>query len=137
MFRFSIDPRRKLIRSWIEGFLTTDQVMEWSRQEQAAVATLGCTSGEFLLLVDTSRCAIQSQDVVATFQKIIATSKHKARRIAIMQGGSLTKMQTRRIIAGKDYIEHFSDTEEAEAWLFAEAPHAAGAATPIKAGARF
>jgi hypothetical protein len=122
MYTFVIDPKRKLIRSWIEGFLTTQEVEEWSREEQAAVVTLGCKSGEFLLLVDTSRCAIQSQEVVALFQHIIANSTYKSRRIAIMQGGSLTKMQTRRIVAGNDHIRHFAATDEAEAWLFADEP---------------
>lgn len=122
MFRFEIDPAHKLVRSWIDGFLTIDEVMEWSRQEQAAVVTLGCKSREFLLLVDTSRCAIQSQDVVTLFQQLITKSKYKARRIAIMRGGSLIKMQSRRIAAGADYVQLFDETADAERWLFTEEP---------------
>jgi hypothetical protein len=118
MFTIATDARLKLIRTAFQGFLTMEEVVEWGRQEQEAVVALGCRSREFLLYVDTSLCAIQSQEVVALFQKLIATSKRKARRIAIMQGSSLTKMQTRRIVAGVDYIRHFSDRTEAETWLF-------------------
>lgn len=120
MFHLTIDARRKLIRTAFEGFLSLEEVTEWGRQEQAAVIAMGCRSREFLLYVDTSRCAIQSQEVVILFQQLIALSERKARRIAIMQGSSLTKMQTRRIVAGVDYIAHFAEPSEAEAWLFAE-----------------
>lgn len=133
MFRFAIDPQRRLIRSWIEGFLSPEEVMEWSRQEQAAVVRLGCKSREFLLLVDTSHCAIQSQEVVALFQQLVANSRYKARRIALMQGGSLAKMQTRRVVAGTDYIQHFNDMNAAEAWLFG----ADGVVPAIRLAARF
>jgi hypothetical protein len=119
MFSLTIDASRKLIRTTFEGFLELDEVAEWGRQEQAAAAAMGCRSREFLLYVDTARCAIQSQEVVALFQELIATAPRKARRIAIMQGTSLTKMQTRRIVAGNDHIAHFSDEAEAEEWLHA------------------
>lgn len=127
MFTITIDPHRKLIRSKFAGFLTTDEVAEWSRQEQAAVVAMGCGSGEFLLLVDSSGCAIQSQEVIALFQQLVATSEYKARRIAIMRGSSLTRMQTRRVAGDKDYIAHFEGAAEAEEWLFAGMPRALAA----------
>ncbi|WBO22353.1 hypothetical protein [Sphingomonas abietis] len=124
MFNFTIDPHRKLIRTTFSGFLTADEVMEWSRQEQAAVVAMGCGSGGFLLLVDSSGCAIQTQEVIGLFQQLVATSEYKARRIAIMRGSSLTRMQTRRIAGDKDYIGHFETITEAEEWLFADMPRA-------------
>lgn len=118
MFSITVDPARRAIHSTFEGFLSLDEVADWGRQEQAAAAALGCGSRGFVLYADTSRCAIQSQEVVALFQHLIASATLKARRIAIMQGSSLTKMQTRRIVAGTDYIAHFANAAEAEAWLY-------------------
>ena len=117
MFTFEINIASRLIRSRIEGFLTVEDVIEWSRQEQAAVMKIGCGSGEFLLFLDTSGCQIQSQAVVSLFQHIIATSCYKAQRIAIMRGNSLTRMQTDRIVSGYAYIAHFDTVSAAEDWL--------------------
>lgn len=60
---------------------------------------------------------IQPQNVVGIFQGIIAEPRFKARRIAFVVGGSLAKMQLRRILDGRD-TRYFDDRAAAETWLF-------------------
>lgn len=117
MFSISVEPERKLIRAQMSGFLSPEEVADFSRQEQAAAAAMGCRSGEFLLLVDTVDCVIQSQEVVATFMHVVTTSPLKAGRIAIVRGNSLTRMQTQRIIVLRDEAAIFATLAEAERWL--------------------
>ncbi|QIG80138.1 hypothetical protein [Stakelama tenebrarum] len=100
--------------------LTLEEVAEFSRQEQAAVEAMGLRSGEFLLLVDTSEAVIQTQEVVAALTDLVAHSKHKAARIAVARYNSLSRMQTRRILAVRDNAMVFDQIADAEAWLFAD-----------------
>ncbi|WP_076068074.1 hypothetical protein [Sphingomonas montana] len=119
MIEVTTDPSRKLVLAHMEGFLEPADVAKFAQDERAAAESMGLGSGEFLLLVDTANCMIQSQDVVAAFQHLIANASHKARRLAIIRQGSLTRMQTNRIISIRDDAAVFVTRAEAEAWLFA------------------
>lgn len=114
----SSEPARKLVKAHMSGFLSPEDVAQFSHEEQAAVIAMGCKSGDFYLLVDTSECVIQAQDIVNAFQNLIQHSPLKAKRIAVVNGGSLSKMQARRILI-RDRAETFGTLEEAEQWLFA------------------
>jgi len=120
MITVTTDPSRKLIRTHMAGFLDVSDVAAFSRDEQAAITAMGLKSGEFLLLVETSECMIQSQAVVAAFQDIILNSPCKARRIAIVREGSMSRLQTNRIVAIREDAAVFRTCAEAETWLFAD-----------------
>jgi hypothetical protein len=120
MFTIETDPARSLVRVRMAGFMSPDEVEDFSRAEQAAVAEMGLGSGEFLLLVDTVGAVIQSQETVAAFAGIVADSPLKARRIAVVRANTLTRMQTQRILMVREDTAIFSTLAEAEAWLFAE-----------------
>jgi hypothetical protein len=102
----------------MSGFLGIEEVVEFSRQEQAAVEQMGCGSGEFLLMVHTGDAVIQSQEVVAKLTDLVLNSPLKAKRIAVVRGGSLTRMQTSRILMVRENAAMFLGADEAEAWLF-------------------
>ncbi|MBA2933617.1 hypothetical protein HZF05_05850 [Sphingomonas sp. CGMCC 1.13654] len=95
------------------------EVAEFSRLEQQTVVEAGLGSGEFLLLIDTEGAVIQSQEVVSAFMGIVANSALKARRIAVVRGGSLTRMQTQRILMIREGTAMFQTLAAAEQWLFA------------------
>lgn len=120
MINFAIDEDRKLIRLNLTGLLTPEDVAEFSRKEQAAIAKLGWKSGDFVILADTSRSPVQPQEIVAAFQHMIGHNPLKARRVAVVIGGSLARLQAKRILV-RGYAETFETTAEAEAWLFADA----------------
>jgi hypothetical protein len=119
MFTVFADPSRKLVRAHLSGFLSAREVQEFSRVEQGAVRGMGLGDGEYLLLVDTSGCVIQPQEVVSAFQQLVENSPLKARRIAIVRHSVLSRMQTERIIRFRENAAVFDSTEEAEAWLLA------------------
>lgn len=125
MITVTTDPARTLVQAHMAGFLEVEDVATFSREEQAAVRAMGLASGGFLLLVETSECLIQSQVVVAAFQDLILNSPFKARKIAIVREGSMTRMQTNRILSIRDNAAVFQTRAEAEAWLFADHPAAA------------
>ncbi|HEU0067433.1 MAG TPA: hypothetical protein VFQ57_09365 [Sphingomonas sp.] len=119
MFEIAVDAGRKLIRATMWGFMTVEEVYDFSRQEQTAIKRMGCGSGEFLLLIETHGATTQSQDVVAAFQDIIVNSPLKAKKIASVRAGSLSRIQTRRMMMVRENIAVFETVEEAEVWLLA------------------
>jgi hypothetical protein len=116
MYSIVTEPALKLIRADLSGFFTIEEVVAFGKDVQTASAAMGCRSGEHLLYVNTSACALQSQDVVAAFQALITNSPIKARRIALVTGSSLSRMQTRRILV-RDQAMTFESGSEARAWL--------------------
>lgn len=116
MYSISTEPKYKMIRAHLSGFFSTQEVAEFGQGIQSAAIAMGCRSGEHLLYVDTSECALQAQDVVAAFQGLIQHSPLKASRIAIITGGSLSRMQTRRILV-RDKAIMFENRVQAEQWL--------------------
>lgn len=112
------EPARRMVRARMSGFLTVDEVAAFSRDEQAAVRSMGLSSGEFVLLVETEGNVVQTQAVIEAFRDLIISSPLKARRIATVRTGALPVMQTRRLTAVRDDYDVFDSVEAAEAWLF-------------------
>lgn len=74
---------------------------------------MGCRSGEFFLLVETRGNVVQSKEVMEAFQRLIAHSPVKAKRVAIVRAGALSSMQTRRTAIARKAVEVFNTLEEA------------------------
>lgn len=120
MITISTEPQRRLVRAHMSGFLSVAEVHEFSRAEQRAVEQMGFQSGEFYLLIDTSEAVIQSQEVVAAFQELITGVRYKAKRIAVARKGSLTRLQTERILRIRENAAVFETLDAAETWLFSD-----------------
>lgn len=118
MIRVTADASRKLVIAHMSGFLSVEEVEQFSREKDAAVEAMGLRSEEYLLLIDTAEAIIQPQEIVAAFQQLVTSARYKARRIAVARKGSLTRMQTTRILNLRDDAAVFESIEEAEAWLF-------------------
>lgn len=125
MFTIETDPRRRLVVMTISGMLTTDQVRELYRQEHEAIAAMGCPLGEQLVLVDLEQCPLQLQEIVQAFQSAMESSA-KAKRLALVTGSSLARMQARRITQRAD-AALFERRDEAMRWLMDAAPRRAAA----------
>ena len=118
MIRVTADASRKLVIAHMSGFLSVEEVEQFSREQDAAVEAMGLRSEEYLLLIDTAEAIIQPQEIVAAFQQLVTSARYKARRIAVARKGSLTRIQTTRILNLRDDAAVFESIEEAEAWLF-------------------
>jgi hypothetical protein len=120
MIQITSLPFRKLVIAEFSGFLALEEVAEYERKKVAAVRAMDLASGEFDLLVDTSKCDIQAQDVVAAFQHNIATTPFRPRRVALIWAASLARMQAQRAL-NRENAGLFDSRAEALDWLHKEA----------------
>ena len=81
----------------------------------AAAATMTCSPGEHLVLIDLRNAVLQSQDIYDKMKTLISAAT--ARRIALIASAPLARMQTKRLQL-RDTIVMFADIDDARAWLF-------------------
>ena len=115
-FQVTVDPVHSLMRMWIAGFFTPEDVARFVADRNAAFKQLRCQPNEHLTLVDIRDMAIQPQNAVAEFEKALHTPGVYSRRIAIVTRTSLSRSQVKRAANGRD-IAYFDDIDAAEAWL--------------------
>lgn len=118
MIEITTDPARKLICVVMHGMLTVPDVEAFGRAKEDAVRAMGLASGDYLLLVHARGNLVQTQEVMEALSGLIVGATVKARRIATVRDGVLTRMQARRMSKLRDDYEVFDDIAEAEAWLF-------------------
>ena len=117
MIEVTTDPRRRLVCARMGTMLSVAEVEAFGHQEQAAVQAMGLGDGGFDLLVQTEGNLVQTQDVMEAFGRLLTDSPLKARRIATVRAGVLTRMQSRRIMNRRSRAEVFDSVADAEAWL--------------------
>ena len=118
MFEITTEPSKRLVRLKLSGMLTEADVRELYRQEHAAIHAMACPLGEHLLLIDSTQNELQTQSVIETFKRQMSKPS-RAKRIAVVTGQSLSRMQARRLLSEQPgYIFH--TVAEAEAWLLNE-----------------
>jgi hypothetical protein len=120
-YSFTIDPDRDLVRITIAGFFTTSDIQEFARGLAAAQRGLRCAPNRHLTLVDIRAIDIQAQDSVEAFQRVVGDPATSARRLAFVVGLSLARRQIRRAAETRS-AAFFVTPEEAENWLFSDAP---------------
>jgi len=118
MFTIETQAEHKLVRIKLSGMLTLEEVEEFYRQEHDAIRRMGCALGEQIVLVDMTECPIQMQEIVSAFQDTM-DRPDRAWRLAMVTGGSLSRIQARRI-AKRDHVAMFDTAAQAEAWLVAQ-----------------
>jgi hypothetical protein len=111
------EPAHRRVRARMGGMLTLAEVEAFSTREQAAVRSMGLKSGEFDLLVETEGNLVQTQEVMDALGKLMLHSPLKARRIATVRAGALTRMQSRRLSTLRSNTEVFDTCAAAELWL--------------------
>ena len=119
MFTIDIDTSRSFVSVRLNGFMDVAEAKAYvARVEAEFVGKIG--SRPYVMMIDTSGAPLQSQAVFETFAAHIGHFP-KAQRIALVTGGSLARMQLRRLLT-RDYAEFFDTPAEAMAWLFAPKP---------------
>ncbi len=116
MIQISSLPFRQLVIAELSGFLSVQDVADLERQKVAAARAMGLGSGEFDLLVDTTRCDIQPQDVIVAFQSMIANTPCRARNVALVRATSLARMQAQRAL-NRENVALVDSRTEALDWL--------------------
>lgn len=121
MIIVTAEARLKRVYVRMGGMLTIAEVAAFSDDEQKAVRGMGLHSGEFDLLIETEGNVVQTQEVMDALGRLMLDSPLKARRIATVRAGVLTRMQSRRISKLRSYAEVFETIADAENWLAEEA----------------
>ena len=121
-YSIAIDRRRKLLRIDFHGFFTRADLAGYLETKQAALAELACRQNEHVTLCNFSTCSPQSQDVLDLFKCSLEDPAYMSRRLAVVVGTMLSRLQARRVVTRRD-IDIFLTVAEAEAWLFADQPN--------------
>ncbi|MBV9749762.1 MAG: STAS/SEC14 domain-containing protein [Acetobacteraceae bacterium] len=115
MFTITSDPARGLIQATLAGFFDVEGFQRYAAEAEALIRRTIARRGAYSILLDVSECAIQSQEVVAAFQRHVA-SVPRAKRCAVVTGDSIIRMQVRRMMRGPT-MRACADRVSALEWL--------------------
>ena len=117
-FRIIADPKRHLLRIALMGHWEVADVLRYKVALGEAVQrmrTQGCPPGSIAAMVDTREGGVQSQDVVAAWQKELGSATPAPRRLATIVSSALLKRQVDRIAIANQRL--FDNEGEAMVWL--------------------
>jgi hypothetical protein len=110
----------------LAGFFDLAAVARFDADRAGAYGKLRCAPNQHLTLCDASGMKIQTQEVVAAFVQLVGNPRYVSRRLAIVTGSSLARMQTKRT-TDRENVAFFTDLPAARAWLFASDERSAAA----------
>jgi hypothetical protein len=120
-FTVRAEPSRDLIRIKMTGFFTPSDIQAFYDARAAEHARLTCGPNQHVTLNDLTEMKVQSQDVVAAFQNLLADSVYRSRKLAFVVDRTLARSQLMRALNGRT-AKCFENRAEAERWLFAHDP---------------
>ena len=119
MYSIVSDKPRRLLTLELTGFWDIDEANAFARDQQRAVRAFGPPFGTHLTLADVSGWPIQSQSVSAIIRDLVVNAGATSKRIALVGGDGLVRMQLKRVVE-RDGMRMFSSCREAEAWLVSD-----------------
>jgi len=118
MYRIVPHPPSNRIEVELGGLMSVTEVAEYIAALRKAFIAGRFRAG-YLLLIDVTACPIQPQEMIAAMRDHMA-SMPKARRIAMVTGSSLSRMQVRRLMT-QSYLRIFETADQAREWLLSPA----------------
>jgi hypothetical protein len=125
-FSFDVDPARDLVQITMAGFFTPADIIAFRAEQDSEHRKLTCAPNHHLTINDITGMKVQSQEMVASFQAVLANPAHRSRRLAFIVSRTLARSQVMRALNGR-HARCFENRAEAEAWLFAPEETAAAA----------
>ncbi len=125
-FSFDVDPARDLVRITMVGFFTPADIIAFRAAQDREHRKLTCAPNQHLTINDITGMKVQSQEMVAAFQAVLANPAHRSRRLAFIVSRTLARSQVMRALNGRQ-ARCFENRAEAEVWLFAPEETAAAA----------
>jgi hypothetical protein len=115
-FDIILSPADCLIRLSMSGFFEPAEIQRLTVEMIDAVARLGCAPHQHLTICDIRGMAIQSQDAVGHFSRLVGAEPVRSRKLAFVTAKSLARLQARRLTDRPD-VAFFETVDAAEAWL--------------------
>lgn len=119
-FTVDVDVGRGLFETAVIGFWTLDDVGNFARAITAAGRRIldetGCAP---VSVCDYSAAGTQSREVADAMETMMRHPAVRSRRIGIVTGSALARMQARRLLAERPEVRFFAGREEAVAWVLA------------------
>lgn len=123
-----VDPNFQIVTS--RAFLRVSVVMRgfWQRETfeafaqdiALAVGSLNDVGGQHTMLCDATGCGVAAGDVISALFDGLAGGQLcpvRARKIAIVAGSPLSRLQVDRLRAARDGLDVFDNRSDADAWL--------------------
>lgn len=120
-YRIETDAAQAMLTVTLEGFFSCEEIESLRRDLRLAIRSLGARPGSHVSLFDIRKCKIQSQDVVSAFKEMSDARRIAARKLAVVAGDSLMRMQLGRIIGSERQASYFDNVSAARRWLRAGA----------------
>ena len=121
-FQIDVDVTSSLVRMTMGGLFEPADIQRFLVARDAAHLRLLCGPNEHLTLNDLREMKIQPQAAVAGFQKLLASPRHRSRRLAFVTGPTLARTQLQRALAGRTDTRCFGEVAPAERWLLEDVP---------------
>lgn len=116
-FDITTDRSRKLLRIEFKGFFSPADLAGYAAAKTRALASLACRPNEHVTLCDFTACVPQAREVLELFQRSLDDPAGRSRRLAVVLGSALARLQAQRVVERSDSA-FFQSVPEAEAWLF-------------------
>lgn len=114
MYTIDIDAAHGLVEVTLGGMMSVEETARYIADLRHAIVVNRVGSG-YAMVIDVSACPIQSQDMIGAMGRHMAAMP-KARALAIVCGGSLCRMQVRRLFQ-QSYARITATREEGRAWV--------------------
>jgi hypothetical protein len=133
-YHIALVPERSLVRLTMGGFYEEHEVRLLAAAFADAVSELASAPNQHVTICDIRQMAIQSQETVRAFTRMMGSNEVRSRRLAFVTARSLSRMQARRL-TDRPGVAFFDDLAAAEAWLEIAPPNDAshGSARPHRA----
>lgn len=113
MYSIRVDRVAELIDVRLSGLMTTGEVTAYIEELKRSFVANKLRS--YSMLIDVTECPIQTQSMIEAMGRHMATMP-KATALAVVVGGSLARMQVRRLFT-QPYAKIFTDRNEALSWV--------------------
>ena len=115
-YSIQTDVVRNIVRITMTGFFAPEDVAGFLAARAAAHARLTCAPNQHCTVNDVRAMKIQSQDIVAAFQNVLADPAYRSRKLAFVIAPTLARTQLLRAI-GSRCVQTFDTLAEAEGWV--------------------
>jgi hypothetical protein len=127
-FAIVADHANQALRVTMSGFFLQPDVDSFLREVHIKLDQLRCRPNEHLMLCDARGMKIQAKEIVQSFSAIVGHPRLRSKKLAFVNGTSLSRLQTKRL-TDREGVCFFGCMTAAESWLFSDSGQSAAMAS--------